>query len=113
MSQSSTAEAIRSLPATRSNISEFPDADVRKVFASLSHWSWFHQPGKSIFADRLYLWAGRADVDADLADAAMRFLGIYGFVVSTSKLKWAVRKPFTSDLVDAACIAVAREKIGA
>ena len=104
-------EELATLPSARTSIFEFSDTEIRKAFEFASSWSWFQQPGRSIFADRLYLQASRSDVDADLAEAVMRFLNLHGFVVSVSKLKWVVRKPFSSDLVDAACVAVAREKI--
>ncbi len=99
----------RSLPVDKLEIEEFADEDVRRGFGFAASWSWFQSPGRSIFADRLYLAANKAGVEADLADALMRFLCRYGFVVLVGKLKWAVRRPFTADLVDAACVAVGRE----
>lgn len=104
-------EELATLPSARTSIFEFSDTEIRKAFEFVSAWPWFQQPGRSIFADRLYLQANRSGIDADLAEAAMRFLDMHGFIVAMSKLKWVVRKPFTSDLIDAACIAVAREKI--
>lgn len=104
-------EELATLPSARTLIFEFSDTEIRKAFEFASAWPWFQQPGRSIFADRLYLQASRSGVDADLAEAAMRFLDMHGFCVAVSKLKWVVRKPFSSDLVDAACVAVAQEKI--
>lgn len=101
----------RYLPIERASIEEFTDNDIRKAFVFVSSWSWFQSPGRSIFADRLYLAANKAAIEADLADAVMRFLCKHGFVVAVGKLKWAVRRSFTPDLIDAACIAVGREKL--
>lgn len=99
------------MPVARASIYEFADDDIRKAFNFASGWQWFQQPGKTIFADRLYLETSLERVDADLAEATMRFLDHHGFVVHVNRMKWLIRKPFPRDLVDAACIAVAREKL--
>ena len=103
---------LPSMPTVRTSIYDFGDDEIRRAFSFAANWAWFQQPGKTIFADRLYQEASTEDVDADLAESAMRFLDAHGFVVHINKMKWVIRKQFSSDLVDAACIAVAREKIG-
>jgi len=100
-----------SLPIDRTEIVEFADKDIRKAFKFVASWSWFQNPGRSIFADRLYLAANKSNVEADLADAVMRFLCKHGFIVVVGRLKWAVRRSFTAELVDAACVAVGQEKL--
>jgi hypothetical protein len=101
------------LMMARASITEYPDDEVRRALEFASKFSWFQQPGRTLFADRLYQEAAKFGVDADLADALMRFFERYGVVLLISKFKWVIRKSFTSDLVDAGCVVVAKEKLAA
>jgi hypothetical protein len=93
----------------RKRLTQFSAKEVRAALDLLSRGSEqlknvaCNEVGASIFGSSLYQAGAAQSLNADLLDAAMRFLERYGFVVETGRLRWVVRKSLTVADVDEAC----------
>jgi len=86
----------------RTRLAEFGDDEVKGAFAFCAAQHFMNKPGNTVFGGGLYARATTRGLNAEIIDAALRFLTEYGFLVADGQLRWVVRKAFApEDVVEA------------